>query len=110
MDLPDTAETGVKQERSARPSSNTVQAPHWPSPQPYFVPVKSNCSRRTSNSLVSGSASTEKEFPLIRRAYLVAISLPPMKSLHQERIQGVVANRRPSDARATMRTHLRQAG
>ena len=32
--LSPTPETGVMQERTARPSICTVQAPHWPSPQP----------------------------------------------------------------------------
>ena len=32
--LPAMADTGVMQERTARPSICTVQAPHWPSPQP----------------------------------------------------------------------------
>jgi len=31
-----TAETGVIQERTGWPPRWTVQAPHWPMPQPYF--------------------------------------------------------------------------
>ena len=33
-----TAETGVRQERTGLPFRCTVQAPHWPMPQPYLVP------------------------------------------------------------------------
>jgi hypothetical protein len=29
---------GVVHDRTAVPSISTVQAPHWPSPQPNFVP------------------------------------------------------------------------
>jgi hypothetical protein len=36
--LPAVAVAGVRQERTGLPSSRTVQAPHWPSPQPYLVP------------------------------------------------------------------------
>src|SRR5207253_11252850 len=64
-----------KQERTARPSISTVQAPHWPMPQPYFVPVRPIESRSTHNSGVSGSASTEYWTPLTRRVN--AISEPP---------------------------------
>ncbi len=38
---PAAAAAGMEQERVAAPSISTVQAPHWPSPQPYFVPVRS---------------------------------------------------------------------
>src|SRR5579862_6011501 len=58
MLLPATVETGVWQERTARPSRWTVQAPHMPAPQPYFVPVSLRCSRMTQSSGVSGAAST----------------------------------------------------
>src|SRR5437660_11571845 len=33
------------QERWACPSMRTVQAPHWPSPHPYLVPVRSRWSQ-----------------------------------------------------------------
>ena len=41
--------TGVTQEKIALLSRSTVQAPHSPSPQPYFVPVNPRSSRSTSN-------------------------------------------------------------
>ena len=53
-----TALTGSTQERVARPSTCTVQAPHWAMPQPYFVPVRPRLSRSTHNRGVDGSAST----------------------------------------------------
>src|SRR2546428_2654614 len=65
-----------KQDLTATPSISTVQAPHWPLPQPYFVPVRPIESRSTHNSGVSGSASTEYWTPLTRRVN--AISEPPL--------------------------------
>src|SRR5580693_10264185 len=56
--LPATIATGVWHERTALPSRCTVQAPHMPAPQPYFVPVSLRCSRTTQSSGVSGPAST----------------------------------------------------
>src|SRR5207244_12053161 len=64
-----------KQDLTETPSISTVQAPHWPMPQPYFVPVRPIESRSTHNSGVSGSASTEYWTPLTRRVN--AISEPP---------------------------------
>jgi len=63
--LPATADSGVTQERVARPSTCTVQAPHWAMPQPNLVPVMPNCSRMTHRSGMSGSTSTVEALPLI---------------------------------------------
>ncbi len=49
--LPATADTRVMQERTGAPSIKTVQAPHWPSPHPYLVPVSSSSSRSTQSSM-----------------------------------------------------------
>jgi hypothetical protein len=38
---------GVMQDRTALPSISTVQAPHWPRPQPNFGPCSANGPRRT---------------------------------------------------------------
>ena len=40
----DFADSGVWQERTALPSTCTVQAPHRPEPQPNLVPVSFRCS------------------------------------------------------------------
>src|SRR5579864_2685844 len=55
--FPAARDTGVLQERTGRPSRCTVQAPHCATPQPYFVPVRPRCSRKTQSSGVEGSAS-----------------------------------------------------
>src|ERR1043165_3985547 len=47
---------GTRQLFTIWPSIITVHAPHSPSPQPSFVPVKLNCSRRTSSRRSSGKA------------------------------------------------------
>jgi hypothetical protein len=42
----------VRQELTRRPSTSTVQAPHWPWSQPFLVPVRSRCSRSASSRVV----------------------------------------------------------
>src|ERR1700693_2011519 len=56
--FPAARDTEVLQERTGRPSRCTVQAPHCATPQPYFVPVRPRCSRRTQSRGVEGSTST----------------------------------------------------
>src|SRR4029077_19116240 len=51
------------QERTASPSTWTVQAPHCAMPQPNFVPVIPSSSRMTQSSGVSDSTSSEYAFP-----------------------------------------------
>src|SRR5579871_71319 len=46
---PATDSAGVRQDRVALPRTKTVQAPHWPSPQPYLVPVRPRRLRRTES-------------------------------------------------------------
>src|SRR5258708_12343133 len=48
-------ESGTEQEGAGLPSSSTVQAPHWASPQPNFGPFSSRSLRRTYSSGVSGA-------------------------------------------------------
>src|ERR1019366_10538297 len=55
--LAPTAETGVRQARNANPPTCTVQAPHWPIPQPYLAPRRSSISRKTHSSGISAGAS-----------------------------------------------------
>ena len=59
----DAADTGVEHERIAWPLACTVQAPHWPMPQPNFVPFRSSTSRSTHSSGMSGGTSTVVDFP-----------------------------------------------
>src|SRR5438445_2764657 len=60
------AVTGMLQERTALPSMITVQAPHWPNPQPNLGPCSSRSSRKTYNSGVVGSVSTTRDCLLTR--------------------------------------------
>jgi hypothetical protein len=48
------------------PSTSTVQAPHAPWSQPFFVPVSSRYSRSASKRLTCGSTSRTRADPLIR--------------------------------------------
>src|SRR5690348_13006345 len=72
--LPAASLTVMPQERTATPSTCTVQAPHCAMPQPYLVPVRPTFSRITQSSGVSGSTSTLNDFPLIVR-FAIAVPL-----------------------------------
>jgi hypothetical protein len=50
MRLPPCIAASIMQERTRRPSTCTVQAPHSPRSQPFFVPVNASCSRKASSS------------------------------------------------------------
>src|SRR5262249_59923225 len=62
--------TGKEQERTAAPSTCTVQAPQSAMPQPYFVPVRPSVSRSTQRSGVSSAASTATALPLTLRVLI----------------------------------------
>ena len=63
----DSVSTGMTQERTARPSTSTVQAPQSPMPQLYLVPVRPSCSRSTHSRGVVPSTSSSTGSPLIVR-------------------------------------------
>jgi hypothetical protein len=71
--LPTASLTGVAQERTATPSTWTVQAPHCAMPHPYLVPVSPAFSRIAHSNGVSGSTSRSNALPLIVR---FAIEIP----------------------------------
>ena len=52
---PAAVEHGIWHDRTAWPFSNTVQAPQTPTPQPNFVPVNRNVSRKIHSKGVSSS-------------------------------------------------------
>jgi hypothetical protein len=54
MRLPATVDTGVTQERTAWPSTRTVQAPQAATPQPNLVPVMLSTSRNTHSRGMAG--------------------------------------------------------
>ncbi len=54
---------GVWHERTARPSTCTVHAPHSPAPQPKRVPVSRSSSRRYHSSGMSSSPSNDRAVP-----------------------------------------------
>src|SRR6266851_1884905 len=65
--------TGIEHDRITSPLICTEQAPHWATPQPYFVPVRPTCSRITHKSGVSGSTCTLCTRPLMLS---LAMSVP----------------------------------
>src|SRR5712691_8501817 len=74
--LPTAALTGIWQERRGIPPISTVQAPHWPSPQPYLLPVKPSSSRRTYSRGVSGSYCTGYRLPFTSISIALGIVSP----------------------------------
>src|SRR2546423_7231340 len=64
MCFPATLSTGVRQENVRPPSTCTMHAPHWPAPQPYFVPVSLSSSRSTHRSGVPCAAALVTALPL----------------------------------------------
>src|SRR5689334_21224454 len=65
--------TGATHERAGLPSMITVHAPQRPSPQPYFVPVRSSWSRRTLSSGTSGSTFTGTRRPFMANTVTLGI-------------------------------------
>src|SRR5438132_14113476 len=63
--LPSVWTASVKHERTRRPSTSTVQAPHWPWSQPFLVPVSPSRSRSASSSETLGSTSSAWSVPLM---------------------------------------------
>src|SRR5262249_38849138 len=59
-----TVPTRVLHDRMLFPSTNTLHAPHRPSPQAYLQPVSPRSSRKTLNKLRSSSAFTARRAPL----------------------------------------------
>src|SRR4051812_39102367 len=66
-----TVETLVMQLLVGTPLMCTVQAPHLPTPQPYFVPTSSRLSRSTHNNGVSEATSTVRDWPLTFSVYFM---------------------------------------
>src|SRR5215831_7049736 len=97
--------TGVTQDRSVRPWASTVQAPHWPSPQPNLGPRRLRSSLSTYSSGVVGSVSTVCALPLTVStmvAILTSVALhgapnPLLEGTGQSRHHGgrVLVNRIP---------------
>src|SRR5712672_1335164 len=48
----------ARHELMRRPSTSTVQAPHWPWAQPFLVPVRSRCWRNASSRVVHGATAS----------------------------------------------------
>src|SRR6476646_1139598 len=81
----------MRQERTASPSTSTVQAPQTPCSQPMWVPVRRSSWRRQSASVSRGSTSTLTCLPLTSN--LVVMCLPRRRGF--ERALGERAGERP---------------
>src|SRR6266566_4511071 len=83
--------TAVLHDRTARPSSITVQQPHRERPQPNFGPFNPRSSRNTYSSGVLGSVSTTRDLPFtFSEIRAITSSLPqraeaePFRPLNQD--------------------------
>src|SRR5215467_14857003 len=92
-----TVDTCVWHDRVGAPSICTVHAPHWPIPQPNFVPFICNESRRTQSRGISAATSTLCVCPLMVSEY--SMTAPP-----SVRILAVL--RRTSKHEVVERTHV----
>src|SRR5260370_36983723 len=70
-----TRETGTTQDRVGTPPRWTVQAPQAAMPQPYFVPVIFNSSRKTHSSGVPGATLTSLCWPFTVSLYVSIYAL-----------------------------------
>src|ERR1700722_1976315 len=73
ISFPCAAETVKEQDRTALPSSSTVQAPHWAMPQPYLVPVRPISLRSAHSSGISASISRLCCSPLTLRVIMAGL-------------------------------------
>src|ERR1019366_1133477 len=71
---PASVETRRWHERIGAPLMCTVHEPHWPMPQPNFVPLRSRWSRSTQRSGVSSATSTVLDLPLTLNVTVMASS------------------------------------
>jgi hypothetical protein len=65
--LPATSPIGSWQARTEFPPTRTLHDPHWPSPHPYFVPVRPRSSRRTERSVRPDSTGIDRSTPFTFR-------------------------------------------
>src|ERR1700735_5322201 len=101
------ADTGVWQLRTALPLRSTGQAPHWPIPQPYFVPFSFRTSRITHNRGMSAGTSTvvDRPFTVSWKAMTAVSYLLIFTSYHTWFSRGPRATIQPSALPVSYRLH-----
>src|SRR2546421_6121699 len=95
-----TARAGVTQERTALPSTRTVQAPHCAMPQPNLAALSSKSLRRTYSNGVSGAAATVRRRPLTLSVTAISFLLrnrPPQ--VRTRRARTLLLRRKRCDAK-----------
>src|SRR5262245_59681015 len=80
--------TGVTQDRIARPRASTVQAPHWPSPQPNLGPRRLRSSLSMYSSGVAGSVSTVCARPLTVSVMVAILTSVALRDAPNPRLEG----------------------
>ena len=79
---PSACTASIRHERTAAPSTITVQAPHTPCSQPTCVPVSRSTWRRQSASVRRGSTSTSTGLPLTSKR---TVMRPPYAAARAQR-------------------------
>src|SRR5438309_3142960 len=74
--------TAMLHERTALPSTITVQQPHCERPHPNFGPFKPSSPRKTYSSGVVGSASMTRDFPFTFSEIRAITSSLPELNIH----------------------------
>src|SRR5262245_21493858 len=80
--------TGVTQDRIARPWASTVQAPHWPSPQPNLGPRRLRSSLSTYSSGIAGATSTVCALPLTVSVIVAIVTSVALRDAPNPRLEG----------------------
>ena len=70
MSSPETYSNVTQQDRTGRPSTKTVQAPHYWIPQPYFVSVRLSMPRKNHRKGVADSTFASRLILLIVRSVI----------------------------------------
>src|ERR1035441_10766765 len=82
--LPATSLTGTEQDRTASRFTITVQAPHKPSPQPNFVPVRPRSLRSTHSNMRPSSTFTLAGLPLRVKEMVRSMKTSPARALDRK--------------------------
>src|SRR5690349_4628012 len=85
----------IRHDRTAAPSTMTVQAPQAPCSQPRCVPVSPHCSRRKSASVMRGSTDLEMVRPFTVSVICCSAMVGLPAGLVAGRLEGAGDHRRP---------------
>src|SRR5581483_8643235 len=88
---PSACGANIRQERTAAPSTSTVQAPQTPCSQPPCAPVSPSLSRKVSSKVVRSSTSSVCLAPLTRSSMRISVCLGVGDGAYRERARCAAA-------------------